>query len=82
MLQGEFKQVRGKQQDESILLAKRIHEYRSMLDRERKQSVSRSARPAFDRATQGKSQTKNKQPDLTRTRSSKRATRTRDRKPE
>ncbi len=81
MLQGEFKQVRGKQQDERTLLVKHIHEYRGMQDRERKQDDNRSARTAFDRATQGKSQGSSKRPERTRTRSSRRATRTRERKP-
>ncbi len=51
-LQKEFKQVRGKQQQERILLAKRIHEFRQVQAREqvRKQSI----RPAFDRGKQEK----------------------------
>lgn len=82
VLQGEFKQVRGKQRDERTLLAKRIHEYRSMQERERKHSENRSVRPAFDRVTHGKSQEKGKRSERTKTRSSKRVTRTRERKPE
>ncbi len=82
VLQDEFKQVRGKQQDERTLLAKRIHEFRQMQDRERKHSEKRSAHPAFDRATQANSQTREKRSERTRTRSSKRTTRTRNRKPE
>ena len=82
VLQDEFKQVRGKQRDERTLLAKRIHEYRSMQDRERNHDNNRTARPAFDRATQGKSQGRSKSSERTRIRSSKRSTRTRERKPE
>ncbi len=82
MLQGEFKQVRGKHQNERTLLAKRINEYRSMQDRERMHGENRSIRPAFDRATQGKSQGRSKNAERTRTRSSKRTTRTHDQKPE
>lgn len=78
VLQDEFKQVRGKQQDERTLLAKRIHEYRSMQEREQ----TRSIRTTFDRATQGNSQNRDKRSERTRTRSSKRAPRTRERKPE
>lgn len=77
-LQGEFKQVRGKQQDERTLLAKRIHEFRQMQERERKNSI----RPTFDRAGQDQGHSRTNRSERTRTRSSKRATRTRDRKPE
>ncbi|MCU7846936.1 MAG: relaxase/mobilization nuclease domain-containing protein [Candidatus Thiodiazotropha sp. (ex Lucinoma kastoroae)] len=81
-LQDEFKQVRNKQFGERTLLAKRIHEYRQVQYSERKHDKNRSIRPAFDRATQGNSQTREKRSERTRTRSSKRATRTRERKPE
>jgi len=63
VLQDELKQVRGNQRGERTLLAKRIHEYRQMQDRERKHGEVRTIRTAFDRATQGKSQSKNKQSD-------------------
>ncbi|MBL4852093.1 MAG: hypothetical protein JKY90_07425 [Gammaproteobacteria bacterium] len=78
VLQDEFKQVRGNQLGERTLLAKRIHEYRQMQERERKHSML----PAFDGASRDKPQSISKQSDHTRTRSSKRATRTRERKPE
>ncbi len=77
-LQDEFKQVRDKQQSERTLLAKRIHEFRQVQERERTNSI----RPTFDRAGHDKSQSRNKHLDSSRTRSSKRATRTRERKPE
>jgi len=70
--------VRGKQQGERTLLAKRIHEFRQMQERERKNSI----RPTFDRAGHDKSHDRNRSADRTRTRSSKRATRNRERKPE
>ena len=85
VLQGEFKQVRDKQQQERTLLAKRIHEFRQMKDRERKNSL----RSTFDRAGHDKSQDRGGRGDhshdsenLSRRGSSKRATRTRERKPE
>ncbi len=82
VLQDEFKQVRGNQQDERTLLAKRIHEYRQVQDRESKHGEHRSIRPTFDRAVHDKSQSGNTNSDHTRARSSKRTTRTRERKPE
>lgn len=82
VLQDEFKQVRGNHQDERTLLAKRIHELRQIQDRERKHGEHRSIRPTFDRAGHDKSQSGNVNSDRTRTRSSKRSTRTRERKPE
>ncbi len=82
VLQDEFKQVRGNQQDERTLLAKRIHELRQMQDRESKHGQHRSIRSTFDRAGHDKSQSKNTNSEHTRTRSSKRTTRTRERKPE
>ncbi|MBL4583618.1 MAG: hypothetical protein JKX83_03275 [Pseudomonadales bacterium] len=78
VLQGEFTQVRGKQQDERTLLAKRIHEFRQIQERERKNSI----RPTFDRAGHDKSHDRSRNTDRNRTRSTKRATRTRERKPE
>jgi hypothetical protein len=85
VLQGEFKQVRDKQQDERTLLAKRIYEFRQVQERERKNSIS----PTFDRAGHDKSQDRSGRGDLSqdsentsRKRSSKRATRARERKPE
>jgi len=82
VLQDEFKQVRGNQQDERTLLAKRIHELRQVQDRESKHGEHRSIRPTFDRAGHDKSQSGNTNSDHARTRSSKRTTRTRERKPE
>jgi len=78
VLQDEFKQVRGNQQDERTLLAKRIHEFRQMQEREQRRSI----RPTFESAGHDKSQSGNKQSERTKTRSSKRTTRTRERKPE
>ena len=78
VLQDEFKQVRGAQQQERMLLAKRIHEYRGMQEREQQ----RSARPVFDRASRDKSQGRSTDSGRDRTRSSKRSGRTRTRKPE
>jgi len=82
VLQDKFKQVRTKQQDERTSLAKRIHEYRGMQDRETRQGENRSMRPDFDRAAQGNSQTREKRSERTRSRPSKRSTRTRERRPE
>ena len=81
-LQVEFKQVRGNQRGERTLLAKRIHEFRQMQERESKHGEHRSIRPTFDRAGHDKSQSRNTNSDHTRIRSSKRTTRTRERKPE
>ena len=78
VLQDEFKQVRDKQLQERMLLAKRIHEFRQVQGRESDQSI----RTAFDHAGHDKSQSQNKRSDSTRTRSSKNAIRTRERKPE
>lgn len=82
VLQDEFKQVRGNHQDERTLLAKRIHEFRQMQDRESRHGEYRSIRPTFDRAGHDKSSGGNTNSDRTRTRSPKRAARTRERKPE
>ena len=76
ILQGEFTQVRDKQQGERTLLAKRIHEFRQMQEREQKRSI----RPTFDHAGHDKSESRNKHSDRPRSPSSKRATRTRERK--
>ncbi|MBL4743980.1 MAG: hypothetical protein JKX87_05005 [Cycloclasticus sp.] len=82
VLQDEFKQVRSNQRGERTLLAKRIHEYRQSQERERKHSESRSIRTTFDRAKQSKTHDRDGRSERTRTRSSKRAIRTRERKPE
>ena len=82
VLQDEFKQVRGNQYGERTLLAKRIHEFRQSQERERTHDKGRSIRTAFDQATHGKSESRSKQSEHAKTRTSKRATRTRERKPE